>query len=71
MTVYNAKIIEFANGVVEVRKYHKPVNGHLMYLSQEECTERQQKGKEEREYNDLMEYSEIVFNPFTETDERL
>lgn len=71
MTIHNVKIVEFGNGLVEVRKYAKPVNAHLMYVSQEECMKRQQCGKEERERNDMVEYSEIEYNPFTEKEERI
>ena len=71
MGIYNVKVTEFGNGLVEVKKYSKVVNGHLMYISQEECTEKQKRGKEERERNDEAEYSQIEYNPFTEKEERI
>ena len=71
MGVYNTKIIEYANGMVEMRKYNRPINAHLVYISQEECTKRCQLGKEQKKLNDEAEYSQVELNPFTEQKEQM
>lgn len=61
--IFNLKVIQYENGVVEFRKYNKVINGHLMYISQEEMTERQKIGRENA--NDDICKPESVFNPFS------
>lgn len=60
--LFNCKIIQYANGVVEVRKYNKVINEHLMYVSEDEMHRLQMDGIA-RSKDDICEPEE-VYNPF-------
>ena len=71
MEIFNVKIIEYANGQVEVRKYSEPIGADKLgsiNMTQEQAVRRIELGKK---FSAIRREGEIEFNPFTETEERI
>lgn len=62
--LFNCKIIQYANGTIEVRQYDRVINNHLLYMSEDELSECQKLGKE-RAKDDICEPND-VYNPFSD-----
>lgn len=66
MEVFNVKVIEYGNGMVEIRKYSRPIgadNLESLDMTKDEIIARQMQGK--KYISDICEPEEI-YNPFTE-----
>lgn len=71
MEVYNVKTIQYANGLVEVRKYSKPIgSGDLesLGMTKEEVVNRAVRGR--KRMDDICT-AEPTFNPFTQQVEEM
>lgn len=66
MEIYNVKTIQYENGIVEIRKYSRPIGDDGMEslgLTKEQIKKRAERGK--KRVHDILD-GEKVFNPFTE-----
>lgn len=71
MKIFNVKIIEYANGQVEVRKYSEPIGADKLAsvnMTEEQVARRVEIGKN---ISAIKREGEIEFNPFTEEEERI
>lgn len=65
MEVFNVKVIEYGNGMVEIRKYSRPIgadNLESLDMTKDEVVARQMRGK--KRVSDICEPEEM-YNPFT------
>lgn len=71
MEVFNVKIIEYANGQVEVRKYSEPIGVDKLSsvnMTQEQVARRVELGKK---FSAIRRKGELQYNPFSEDMERI